>query len=219
VERHAARLRRDAARLGLPQPETIEIESLLLESARSTFGTGDGVVRVEWSRSLDSEPELRAIPRPLGPEPECWTAAVSGAVHPGPERRRNTKHVDVTAYDQAREEVRASGLDEMLLYDAEGRLVEGSRSNFLVVTESGRLVTPDPALGGVEGLGLTIVLENRPEIAFAALTQDDVAGARELISINIVRGVVPIVQLSGGPVAGGKVGPWANRLRHLFRPR
>jgi branched-subunit amino acid aminotransferase/4-amino-4-deoxychorismate lyase len=219
VERHAARLRRDADRLGLPQPETIKIESLLVESARSAFGAGDGVVRIEWSRSLDGEPQLRAMPRPLGPEPECWIAAVSGAVHPGPERRRNTKYVDVTAYDKAREEVRASGLDEMLLYDAEGRLVEGSRSNFLVVTESGRLLTPDPALGGVEGLGLTIVLENRPEIAFAELTQDDVARARELISINIVRGVVPIVQLSGGPVADGKAGPWANRLHNLFTRR
>jgi len=219
VERHAARLRRDAARLDLPQPETKEIESLLVESARSAFGRGDGVVRIEWSRSADSELQLRAMPRPLGPEPECWIAAVSGAVHPGPERRRNTKYVDVSAYDQAREEVRVSGLDEMLLYDSKGRLVEGSRSNFLVVTKSGRLVTPDLALGGVEGLGLTIVLENRPEIAFAELTPADVAGARELISINIVRGVVPIVQMSDGPVADGKAGPWANRLRNLFRRR
>jgi branched-subunit amino acid aminotransferase/4-amino-4-deoxychorismate lyase len=212
-------LRRDADRLGLPQPAQIEIESLLVESARSAFGTGNGIVRIEWSRSLDDQPQLIATPRALGPEPEYWIAAVSKTVHPGPERRHNAKCVDVAAYDHAREEVRESGLDEMLLYDSQGRLVEGSRSNILVVTESGRLVTPDPALGGVEGLGLTIVLENRPDLAFAELRLEDVAGARELLAVNVVRGVVPIADMSGQPIADFKPGAWATRLRGLFTPR
>ncbi len=156
------------------------------------------------------------MPRPIGPEPDCWLAAASEVTHPGPERRRNTKHVDVTAYDVAREEVAKLGLDEVLLFDSGGLLVEGSRSNFLVVTEAGRLVTPDPALGAVEGLGLTIVLENHPTIDFAKLSRDDVACSRELLSINIVRGVVPIVRLGDHPIAQGEPGPWAIRLRHLF---
>ena len=200
----------------MPPPGRIEIESLLLGTARSAFGTGDGILRIEWSRTNDAPPELLAIPRALGPEPDFWLAAVSKHTHPGPELRRNTKHVNVTAYDLARAEVHESKLDEVLLFDANGLLVEGGRSNFILVTESGRLVTPDPSLGAVEGLGLTIVRESRPEIDLARLTQDDVACARELMSINMVRGVIPIIELAGRPVADGQAGPRALRLRNLF---
>lgn len=159
------------------------------------------------------------MPRALGPESDAWIAAVSKATHPGPEQRRNTKQLNVAAYDLARAEVADSKLDEVLLFDADGLLVEGARSNFILVTESGRLVTPAPALGAVEGLGLTIVLENRPEIAMAMLTQDDVASAQELMSINVVRGVIPIVELAGRPVADGQPGPRALSLRNLFSDR
>jgi branched-subunit amino acid aminotransferase/4-amino-4-deoxychorismate lyase len=124
--------------------------------------------------------------------------------------------VNVAAYDLARAEVHESNLDEMLIFDADGLLVEGGRSNFILVTESGRLVTPDLSLGAVEGLGLTIVLENRPEIVFAKLTENDVASARELMSVNVVRGVVPIVEFAGRPIADGQPGPWARRLQNLF---
>lgn len=189
---------------------------MLIESARSAFGKQDGIIRIEWSHPPDGEPELRAIPRPIGPEPGRWRAAISGATHPGPEQRHNTKYVDVAAYDIARAEVRDSDLDEVLLFDAAGLLVEGGHSNFIVVGEAGRIVTPDPALGSVEGLGLTIVLENRPEIARARLDRDDVARAQELISVNAVRGIVPIVELDGRPIAQGQPGAWAKRLRNLF---
>jgi branched-subunit amino acid aminotransferase/4-amino-4-deoxychorismate lyase len=124
--------------------------------------------------------------------------------------------VNVAAYDLARAEVHESNLDEMLIFDADGLLVEGGRSNFILVTESGRLVTPDLSLGAVEGLGLTVVLENRPEIVFAKLTENDVASARELMSVNVVRGVVPIVEFAGRPIADSQPGRWAHRLRNLF---
>ena len=156
------------------------------------------------------------MPRPVGPEPDHWRVATSKATHPGPEQRRNTKYVDVNAYDLARAEIEESAIDEVLLFDADGHLVEGGRSNFIVVTEANRLVIPDPQLGAVEGLGLSIVLEDYPEIGLVKLTQDDVAAASELMSINIVRGVVPIVELDGHPIADGESGPWAERIRHIF---
>jgi len=125
--------------------------------------------------------------------------------------------VNVPVYDIARAESEESEVDEVLIFDADGLLVEGGRSNVILVTTSGRLVTPDLELGAVEGLGLNIVLENRPEIAFAKLTRKDVASARELMSVNAVRGVIPIVEFAGRPIGDGRSGPWARRLRNLFR--
>jgi D-alanine transaminase len=218
TERHAERLRRDAGRLGLVLPDQRTLETVLRESARDAFGVGDGIVRVEWSRDRDGDatPTLSVSTRPLGAERETWRAADARAVHPGRGERENTKHVDVEAIDRARAERDAGDLDEMLLYDADGWLVEGTRTNLLVVDASDRLRTPDRALGPVEGLGLAIVRERVPRCTSARLSRDDVAEARELLGVNAVRGVVPIVELNGKPIADGRPGRWAERLRPLF---
>ena len=226
VERHAGRLRRDAARLGLPQPERVEIERVFLEAAEQAFGRGQGIVRVEWSHLPGEPPELTVITRPLGDRGDRWRAATSEAIHPGPGERANTKHVDVEAYDRGRAEVHQGHVDEVLLFDESGLLVEGCHSNLLVVTGSGDVMTPDLALGGVEGLGLSIVRENHPEIGSARLRRADLDAARELMSVNAIRGVVPIVELDGRRVGHGNgegegaPGPWARKLgAPLERPR
>ena len=222
LERHAGRLRRDAGRLGLPLPSRVEIERVFLETAKQAFGRGDGIIRVEWSQppSLGVEqapaPKLIATPRPIGSVPNRWRAASSTAIHPGPEFRANTKCVDVSAYDVGRAEVREASFDEVLLFDAAGILVEGAHSNFVVVPENGTVVTPDPALGPVEGLGLTILRESFPEIAFAELRLEDIESAREFMSVNAVRGVVPILELNGKPIGNGEPGPWTRRLSAPF---
>jgi D-alanine transaminase len=216
AERHAARLRRDALRLGLEAPGRGEVERLLTDTARRALGCGDGMVRIEWSRVSSASPSLRAFARPLGDEPDRWRAGVARTPHPGPGTRAHTKHVDVPAYDRAREEAGARGVDEVLLFDANGRLVEGGRTNLLLVTADARLVTPDLELGPVEGLGLEIVRENAPTVAPARLDLADVRAARELIAVNAVRGVVPIVELDGEPVGDGAPGRWARRLRAMF---
>lgn len=216
LEQHVARLRRDAVRLALPRPPARDAERLVLETARAEFGRGDGIIRLEWSHRPGQAPALRATPRAFVRLPTRWRAARSRATHPGPARRANTKHVDVPAYDQGRDEVASSEIQEVLLFDADGFLVEGSRSNLLVVTEDGRLVTPALALGGVEGLGLEVVRHGRSDVREAHLTRDDVAKARELMSVNAVRGVVPIVELDGRAVAEGEPGPHSAALNAIF---
>jgi branched-subunit amino acid aminotransferase/4-amino-4-deoxychorismate lyase len=216
VERHVRRLRRDAERLGLALPDPRDIENLFLETARDTFGTGDGVLRIEWSHAPGESLELIAAPRELGFEKVEWRAGASDTLHPGPEARHNTKYVAVDAYLIARAEAQRRGLDEVLLFDRNGSLVEGSGSNFLIVDCDENLLTPAAELGAVEGLGLTIVRENHPAIREAKLTLDDLYGARELMATNGVRGVVSIVELDGEPVGGGVAGPWAMRLRKIF---
>jgi D-alanine transaminase len=216
VERHAGRLRRDAKRLGLPLPGRSEIETLFLETAREAFGSGDGIIRVEWSHAPGDELELVATTRPLGEEKTSWRARVGKTVHPGPEARHNTKYVDVDAYVLGREETVAHQVDEILLFDTGGALVEGSASNCLVVDSEGRLVTPARSLGAVEGLGLTIVRENHRHISEAKLRIEDLRTARELMATNGVRGVVSIVELDGEKIGNGEPGPWANRLRRIF---
>lgn len=220
LERHAGRLARDAKRLGLPPPSRAEVECAALATAEADFDRQDGILRIEWSRRQGEPPELTCSTRALGDDPDRYRAITSKIVHPGIDSRANTKHVDVAAYDEARAEALRAGTDEVLLFDAQGFLVEGSRSNLIVVRDTGRLVTPALDLGPVEGLGLGIVLEAHAEIAQARIVREDLVQAREVLAVNAVRGVVAITELDGTPIGDGQPGPEARRLGAPFgQPR
>lgn len=217
LERHTARLRRDAERLGLSLPQQVDVERIFLDTAERSFGSSqsvgsnhspgrrDGIIRVEWSHLPGAPPKLIATPREYQAAAPAWSVVTSDAIHPGPEFRANTKYVDVAAYDLGRDYVKKGDVDEVMLFDAQGRLVEGAHSNFIVVTEAGHLVTPARDLGCVEGLGLTIVREGHPEIREAHLTRTDLDTCREMMSTNAVRGVVPIISIDDKPVPAGEI--------------
>jgi len=107
-------------------------------------------------------------------------------------------------------------VDEVLLFDAKGLLVEGSRSNLLWVTREGRLYGPPLSLGAVEGLGLQVLREAGHEIGEANAQHEDLLEAREILAVNAVRGVMPIVELDGRPVGHGRVGTTAHVLNSAF---
>ncbi len=217
LERHAGRLRRDATRLGLASPSRRAIEDLALAITRAELAHGDGALRLEWSAEGSDPPALTATTRPLGSESDRWRARTARAIHPGAGGRENAKVIEVPAYDAARTEQTEAGVDECLLYDADGRLVEGGRTNLILATHDGRWLTPARSLGAVEGLGLECVREAVPEIREStAIDRKEVAAARELIAVNAVRGAVAVIELDGAPIGDGQPGPLAIRLRGLF---
>ena len=216
LEAHAGRLGRDAIRIGLPVPDRAEVLRALQNTARENFGDGEGIIRLEWSRLPDALPELRPQPRPFVAKPGPWRAAIAKTLHPGPERRANTKQIDVEAYEAGRREAIAAELDEVLLFDATGYLVEGASTNLLAVTATGSLVTPALALGPVEGLGLTFLREQGLAFGEARLTRAELVGLRELLCVNAVRGVVAVGRVDASIVGSGRPGPWSDRLARAF---
>ncbi|MEZ4333995.1 MAG: aminotransferase class IV [Myxococcota bacterium] len=217
LERHARRLARDADRLGLPLPDRAAIEAAAIARARAELGQGDGIVRIEWSASPPDPHALRVTTRPLGFDGSIWRAISAAVPHPGPEARHGAKAIGVVAWEAARAEAHAAGVEEALLFDDAGRLVEGSRTNLIVVPHAGDPWTPAPALGAVEGLGLACVQEAVPELrASEAIDRDALRSARELVAVNAVRGAVAVVALDGEPIGDGRMGPLARRLRGLI---
>lgn len=221
LERHAVRLRRDAGRLALPLPDGVAIEQAARTTVRQELERADGIVRIEWSRaSPDARPTLAVTTRPLGAEAPCWRALSATILHPGPDPHRGAKALGVAAWDAARAEAEAAGVDEALLFDARDRLVEGGRTNLVVVTDAGEWLTPATALGAVEGLGLEWVREAVPGIrASQAIDREGIRAARELVAVNAVRGAIAVVSLDGRPIGEGGIGPLARRLRAVFFPR
>jgi branched-chain amino acid aminotransferase len=118
----------------------------------------------------------------------------------------------------ARWEAIDAGVDEAILLDGRGRVTEGSGDNVFAV-QGDRLRTP-PALNVLEGvtrevlLGLAPRAGLRPEVA--ELTPYDLYTADEVFLTSTVVGVLPIVEVDGRPIGGGRVGPAADRLRALY---
>lgn len=217
AEHHADRLVRDARLLGLGEVDPKRVVQALEETGRACFDADtDGIVRVQASQDADARLHLTALPRSTGAEPATWTACISDVTHEGPMPWSGAKVSNHLPLALASDRAREGGADEALLLDREGYLVEGSRSNVVVVAADGVPATPDLSRGGVDGVGLQILTERGAEIRVRHLARRDLETARELIAVNAIRGPRPIVALDGRTVGEGRAGPIAKRFAVCF---
>jgi branched-subunit amino acid aminotransferase/4-amino-4-deoxychorismate lyase len=219
LERHVARIVRDAVLLGLGALEPEAVRAALLGLARRAFPDAEGVIRLEARAGDGGTPVLLETTRPLGPEPATWRAVLAREPHPGASPWSRAKSNARAAYERALAEAAADGADEALLADVGGFLVEGARTSLVVVLGSGALVTPPLARGAQAGIARALLLERVAELAEADVPLPELAAARELIAVNAVRGPRAIVALGGCLVGDGAAGPWAVRLTEVFWAR
>ncbi len=210
--RHAQRLARGAAELGLGRLDPSDVERALAELAKAAFDAGDGIVRLSASRDGDGRLHLVGVPRDLDPERSQWSAVLAPFRHAGPGPAAGLKSTSRLRLAFAAETARDAGADEALLLDADGWLVEGSRSAIFVVSLSGEAKTPPLARGGVAGVARAILLERVPELAEGDIAAAELTSASEIIAANAVRGALPITRFAGRAVGDGQPGPWARRL-------
>lgn len=218
VRRHARRLCRDAAALGLEAPGEEMLVTALRALGREAFGAGAGIVRLALRPGPEGPPAtLQAgSTRALGAEPVVWRAILFSEPHPGKRLPAGVKHEGTAIYEAARAAALRAGADEALLVDARGLLVEGARTNVFVVRRDGALVTPPLGSGAVAGVAREIVLERvldarEDDVPLAALAE-----AEEVVLVNAVRGAVRLSELDGRPVGRLGSATWTKRLRALL---
>jgi branched-subunit amino acid aminotransferase/4-amino-4-deoxychorismate lyase len=214
--RAAARLVRDAARLGLAAPEPAQALAALAELAAAAFGSEAGIVRLQASAAAGGALRLVGTARPLGPEPEAWSALTAPFAHEGPAPWEGAKIAGHPRIALARAAATAAGCEEAVLFDAAGHLVEGARTSLVAVLADGSLVAPPLARGGVRSVAREALAEGLGGLAERDLSRADLAAAREIVALNSVRGAVAIVRLDGRAVGAGAPGPVARRLRQVL---
>ena len=212
ASRHARRLVHGAAELGLGSLETGAVLRALAELAKAAFDDGDGIVRLEASRDGDGRLHLIGVPREIDATRSEWSAVLAPFLHSGPGPRAGVKVTSRLRLALAAEAALEAGADEALLLDSSGRLVEGSRSAIVVVSERGVARTPPLARGAVAGVGRAVALERVSGLAEGDIARADLSEAAEIIAVNAARGALPITRLDDRPVGSGKPGPWARRL-------
>jgi branched-subunit amino acid aminotransferase/4-amino-4-deoxychorismate lyase len=203
-ERVAERLVRDARALGLGRFDPLEIEERLHTLGCASFGRmGEGVVR------LEARPGGELSEHAHSARARTWRAITAtdtpARVALGAKRRGGE-------LASARAEAQAAGVDEALLFDAAGRLVEGARTNLALALADGRWVTPAAARGSVRGVALEAALAAGVALEECDVSRAECRAARELVATNAVRGARPVLALDGDPVGDGRPGPLAAAL-------
>ena len=140
---HCRRLQRDGRLLDLGGPSEESVLRIFSELGRAVFGRATGIVRVDLRRDGGPTGQLFGSTRALGAEPADWRAAIAPLSHPGPGAVPGAKCSASPSHESARRYAREHGLDECLLLDSEECLVEGSRSNLLIVSATGELLDLD----------------------------------------------------------------------------
>jgi branched-subunit amino acid aminotransferase/4-amino-4-deoxychorismate lyase len=217
AERHVRRLARDARLLGFGEVDASAALELLRALARPTRDGADLKVRVDAQPDAVLGVRVSGASSPIGDEAPTWRCVAAAVVHPGASPTSSAKRSDRALFEAAFAAAREAGVDETLLFDVADRLVEGSRSNVIVVGRDGALVTPALDCGAQAGIARTLLLERIPQLREAVVSRTELNAAREILAINAVRGVRPVIEFDGRAIGDCMPGPWAARLDRAFR--
>ena len=108
------------------------------------------------------------------------------------------------------QEGHAAGHNEIILYNAQGEMTEGSACNAYIVKD-GVVITPpldNQILPGITRLILLDILHKVGSIPVEEriVTMDEVRNADEVWLTSSSKEIAPVIELDGVPVADGKVG-------------
>lgn len=231
LDRHLERLVRSARGLRLPDPDLERVR----DGVAAVLAAGPHLGRLRITVTAGPGP-LGSV-RPDGPQTVLVVGAPGRAPHPVRSIRsawvRNERSPLVglksTSYAEnvlVASEAAAAGVDEAWLANTRGELCEGSGSNIFVEL-GGELLTPPLTSGCLAGVTRELVLEwsaeaglpvreaAAGELPFGVL--DDVAAGRAGLAIaSSTRGVVPVVELDGVPLAAF---PLTERVGAVYRER
>lgn len=183
----------------------------------------DGVLRWSAWREVDG-----GVGWQMGIEPprphmtrQAWRAASCVVPLPLADAARTYKHLSRQHWHDALREARAAGFDEAILWDEQGRLVEGAVSNFFCFS-GGVLCTPALEWGPLPGIARGRVLGIARDLGIRAgevvLTRAELQESTECFFTNSLIGLRPISEIDGrillapGPVTARLQQAWVERL-------
>jgi branched-chain amino acid aminotransferase len=117
-------------------------------------------------------------------------------------------------------EAKRAGADDALFLNAEEHLTEASTSNLWIV-ERGKVVTPSTPEGLLPGITRDWVFSTLPKssipIEESVIDRSRLVGADEVFLSGTVKGIMPVTDIDGRAVSGGRPGPITQRAAELYR--
>ena len=238
-DRHQARLRASAARLGLDVPFSDgEVRRRSLETMTAAgLGAGNeayvrilltrGVGEITYDPAACPTPSLVIIAKPMPPTPATHyengvkVVMVEDIIRNHPESvspliKSNNLINNALGMQQA---IRA-GAAEAIFRNYRGELAECAQSNLFMVSK-GVVKTPPLDAGLLAGITRAFTMEVGAAAGIrceeAVLTDADLVGADEAFFTSTTKEIVPIVRVDDRTIGDGRVGPITKQLLAAYR--
>ncbi|MBE2222425.1 MAG: aminotransferase class IV [Anaerolineae bacterium] len=171
-------------------------------------------VLAEPAVSLGSDSRVLVALMPFSPpSPELYEKGV--AVDFAPDLVRQQPLAKTAVFAQRRQQYPAGKADvyEYLMMDENGRLLEGTSTNFYAVRDG---VVYTAGEGVLEGITRKIILDLLPEIGIPvrlqAITVPEINSLDEAFLTGSSRAVLPVVSIAGSQIGNGTPGAIGRRL-------
>ncbi|QOC24005.1 aminodeoxychorismate lyase [Wenzhouxiangella sp. AB-CW3] len=223
---HWQRLIHGCERIGLVPPA----ESLVHDECLQLAGRSRCVIRLTLTRGSGGQayvppepPHCRRIvhrrewPEVIADQQRDGVSVITSSIRLATgSALAGLKHCNRLEQVLAARERKRLGVDEALMYDADQRLVEAIAANVIAVGAD-EVLTPKTTRAGVSGVGLSW-LQSQPdiEIKVADLDSADLARATELVVVNSIAGIRPVVKIDSRPMA---IGPRCREWQRLWMER
>ena len=228
---HLARLKRSVGEISLELPESLERIEQIQKELIARNDLANGMVYLEVTRGADSGRDF-AFPKGIKPTLIMFTAvkdivnapsAKTGiAVITVPDirwARRDIKSVALLAQVLAKQAAAAAGAGEAWMIE-QGMVTEGGSSSAFILTQDDVLVTRQNGSEILPGCTRKAVVklaeERQLRIEERPFSIAEALAAKEAFITSATVFVQPVISIDGRPVAGGRPGPMAARLREIY---
>lgn len=231
--RHMARLTRSLAGIRIPLPMPLKALGVILREIVRRNRVRDGLLYLQVTRGVAKREhafpliELRpsvVVTARAKDRYKTEIAATTGisviTLKDNRWDRVDIKTINLLPNVLARQEAREKNAGEAWFVDSSGYVTEGSSSNAWIVTKDRKLVTRPAEHGILRGITRTVILEVAKRLGYEveerAFKVDEAMAAAEAFLTAATQIVMPIINIDGKVVAGGKPGPVAIALRQRF---
>ncbi|MBB4955892.1 D-alanine transaminase [Agrobacterium vitis] len=227
---HMARLERSVGEIGgflpIPTDEIVEIERRLI----AENGLVEGMIYLQYTRgaedrnffySKDLQPTLLLFTqsRKLDVASVMETGLKVKTVPDQRWERRDIKSVCLLPQVLAKRIAKESGCDEAWMVE-DGFVTEGASSTAYIITADDKIVTranSNATLPGCTRLAvLDLAREHGLTIEERPFTVEEALNAREAALTSASNFIVPITEIDGKAIGGGKPGPMIAKLREFY---
>lgn len=231
--RHLERLERSLNELRIAMPMHVSaLKIVLREVVRRNLVT-DGLVYMQVTRgvarrdhgfpAVPVKPALVITAKNVNRAKSDAQAEQGIAVITVPENRWervDIKTVGLLPNVLARQAAKDQGAKEAWFVDREGFVTEGASCNAWIVTKDNKIITRPANAGILRGITRTVTLEAAGGQKFMveerAFTVAEAIAAQEAFLTAATQIVMPVIEIDGNPIGGGRPGPVTRALRAHF---
>lgn len=224
LKQHLARLRKGIRYFAFSAPmSAAQMEANIERVVRHNRCVWARVRIMVWKDRGVVHTAVTAVPQKLLSAQQYRLGFKAGIV---PERcasgalRAEVKAIAYEPYMNAYRQATGKGLDEAILLNTRGELVEGSRTNIFFVKDGG-LLTPSLSCGCLKGVVRQVVVkiahQTHVPLREGRFMPQMLKKVDEAFLTNSIIGIVPLVRVNGSSIGKGRPGPVTQRVASIYQ--